>query len=78
MGYCEYNLYETNMLHCKGCDYYPYYQKHRQKEYNYLICRSLILRNAFDESCESYQYLLEKNAKRELAALKRLMNSRIY
>lgn len=76
IGHCEYKLDEATMMLCKECNCYSFYQEHRQKEYNYLFCRSLILRNVFEESCESYQYLLERGAKKELAALTRLINSR--
>lgn len=70
--YCKYDDNQADRNICRKCDCYSYYQIDLEKEYNYLIARSMILRKEFDESCESYQYLLSCNARREIDALQRL------
>ena len=74
MGDCNYQQEELDMAICKQCRYYPYHLVHDEKEYNYLIARSLVLRYEFDVHSESYQYLVTKNSVREISSIQRIIS----
>lgn len=66
---------EVTMRQCEQCVFFTSHQE-RMKEYNYLICRSLIYQNNFNENCENYRYLKNMKADRELDALGRIRKVR--
>lgn len=74
MGDCEYQLEELDMDICKRCAKGTRFTAYNENHYNYLVLRSQIFSNKFDEGCENYQSLVLKKATRELSAIKRLID----